>query len=255
MKPEIDIYADNPIVTLEYKIAVMQYVLSLTTADSRNLVQFRDRPAPGFSVFSPWKNVWAHNQTKNPVRDIEFDWVHSEYRIDPASKPKPPKSAQGHNPYNLTEDQVGVKDGWRLLTLEEIEHRKHSQAHAREDINMWVSFPVMSPYWAVRSYFANNKHNTYRTKQPPGFFLPKEKKRVPLTLEDFGAVTWIRQAGARQSFLVSGTQDYTGTSVGPWVCYNAYNGLSIPLKTLFDQGWEYSTDRVNWKPCYKEISE
>ena len=71
--------------------------------------------------------------------------------------------AAGHNPGKLTEAQVCVEDGWRLLAPAEIRARAST-----DDIQAWVA----DERWA--SFFSGDQRwITYRTKKPPGYFLPK----------------------------------------------------------------------------------
>ncbi len=80
----------------------------------------------------------------------------------------PSPIAPGHNPDRLTEAQVGVADGWRLLAPEEVWPGRG----ARIDLDMWSSPQGM---WLVGGSGASAVV-TYRTKQPPGFFLPQPPK-------------------------------------------------------------------------------
>lgn len=83
--------------------------------------------------------------------------------------------AGGHNPQKLTEDQVGVKDGWRTLTLEEVKARR--DAKSTVDIQCLVhSFDTASWSKGSASGCVGDELNlTYRTKKPAGFYLPKPK--------------------------------------------------------------------------------
>lgn len=116
---------------------------------------------------------------KNWLPNHSPDWAWSEgcrYRI------ARPKIAEGHNPDGLTEDQVGVQDGWRLLSVAE------ALAHK----NQWIDETQwwMSDYWSEsdswKAYDDPNETSTLRTKNPPGHYLPKPepvKKLVPWTFE------------------------------------------------------------------------
>lgn len=87
-----------------------------------------------------------------------FFWKTFRYRI------KAPKLAEGHNPDKLTEYQVGVSEGWRLLALEEIAARSTTRA-----IECWDKVE-----WNAWGYAGSDPQSTYRTKKPVGFFLPSE---------------------------------------------------------------------------------
>lgn len=80
-----------------------------------------------------------------------------------------PKIAEGNNPQKLTEDQVGVKDGWRLLTSEEVDTPRDSLI---ADIERWSDDRRS---WDNSHWSGNMRSCTYRTKKPAGFFLPKPK--------------------------------------------------------------------------------
>lgn len=64
-----------------------------------------------------------------------------------------------HNPENLTPDQYGAKEGWRLLTVEELNNRpSDSEFHSLIDISpRWCRSDLKSKYLDV---------NTYRTRTP-----------------------------------------------------------------------------------------
>lgn len=91
----------------------------------------------------------------------DFYWDRRKYRI------KASKLAEGHNPDKLTEEQVGVSDGWRLLESEEIAERVQAPS-----IDMWLS-PCHR--W-VGGTTAGSPIVTYRTKMPPGYFLTKKQE-------------------------------------------------------------------------------
>lgn len=85
----------------------------------------------------------------------------------------PSPIAPGHNPDRLTEAQVGVTEGWRLLAPEEVRDRTPvEQADASRDQAAWSGAKDGwdSGYAGLMQCF------TYRTKQPPGYFLPKLPK-------------------------------------------------------------------------------
>jgi len=79
--------------------------------------------------------------------------------------------AGGHNPQCLTNKEVGVKDGWRLLTEEEIHFRnknhKNLHSHNIEMVFIWNG--------KFKSWHKNACGNVinyiYRTKMPKDYFL------------------------------------------------------------------------------------
>ncbi len=75
--------------------------------------------------------------------------------------------AQGHNPDKLTEEQVGIKDGWRLLTEDERVERAR-QTDDSDQLQTW-SRPH---HWLTGRWNGNSQTCTYRTLKPAGFFLP-----------------------------------------------------------------------------------
>lgn len=72
--------------------------------------------------------------------------------------------AAGHNLQKLTVAQVGV--GYRLLAPEEI--HKHRSYHTA--IEMWDGRG-----WDATAWSGSTDTRTYRTTEPPGFFLPDPK--------------------------------------------------------------------------------
>jgi|GEM_PF-6930625 len=105
------------------------------------------------------------NTGPTPAGTPLFDWSFYEYRV------VRPKIAAGHNPGNLTEEQVGVSDGWRLLTQDEVAGVK------QPGVEYWSHMlrewrPIVSTVGGahVATY-------CYRTKAPAGEYLPKPKPR------------------------------------------------------------------------------
>ena len=78
--------------------------------------------------------------------------------------------AKGHNPAKLTEEQVGVEDGWRLLAEDEIDPRRGAQ----EGLECWNErHPEKCWTWNINLTWAGNStDDTYRTKRPVGHFRP-----------------------------------------------------------------------------------
>lgn len=138
--------------SLGYKIAVMQ------AAKEGQPVEFK--PKNPFST-----DAWAH------IIDPSWDWSFWGYRI------AKPNIAEGHNPDGLTEDQVGVRDGWRLLAKEEISIRREFT----RDIQGWCG----STGWDDTGWAAVNPDITFRTKKPAGHFLPKKEEPKKKTIKDW----------------------------------------------------------------------
>lgn len=95
-------------------------------------------------------------------------WVHYQ-------KPAPEKLAadvvaKGHNPLGLTNAEVGVSEGWRLLEAEELWDRVHRVGDGIEFRSR------LSVYWGD-NFLEVEKHVglgwTFRTKNPPGHYLRK----------------------------------------------------------------------------------
>lgn len=129
--------------------------------------------------FAIMKAAWGGDQVEyfgllgwQYVNGALWGWDSTDYRI---KKPTPqPKIASGHNPDNLTEDQVGVKDGWRLLGPDEILPRPYYS----HDIEAWGGIR-----WISSGFSGSVAINTYRTKKHEGYYLPKKKELKPWTFE------------------------------------------------------------------------
>ena len=69
------------------------------------------------------------------------------------------------NPSNLTDEQVGVRDGWRLLTKAEVEARNSvpNGIKCTDQIQMWF---LSSETWS-KGCDGNNPKYSYRTKLSP----------------------------------------------------------------------------------------
>lgn len=106
----IDIYADNPVVTLAYKIAVMQFALD----HGEHTVQ-----AQHIHDMDGWIHAQQSNVDGGHEEALVFNWLHWMYRINPESRPF---VMPGFNPKDLDQYKVGLPDGWRLLHIEEIGH-------------------------------------------------------------------------------------------------------------------------------------
>lgn len=82
----------------------------------------------------------------------------------------PDVRAAGHNPRGLTVAQVGA--GYRLLAEEEVIAGRRLHGGDRYAIEAWIGSG-----WDATGWAGNEAMYTYRTKQPPGFFLPAEAWR------------------------------------------------------------------------------
>ena len=109
----------------------------------------------------------------------------SEIRIKAIAFPDAPEGEEWQNPDNLTAEQVGIEDGWRLLLVSEIYHRETS---ARISGCIWM--PSLDiPRWSIygRKY-GEEKFSSYRVKasdHPVGSLKPKVEEVEPkLTIED-----------------------------------------------------------------------
>ena len=76
-----------------------------------------------------------------------------------------------------------------------------------------------------------------------------EPRRVPLTKEDFDGmpVMWVRNRDRSFESMIGAI-----TSKNVFL-NNANQGVSY--EELKEDGYQYSTDRVTWKPFWKEVSE
>jgi hypothetical protein len=153
-----------------------------------------------------------------------------------------PKIAEGHNPAQLTVDQVGVKDGWRLLSVEERHHR---------DTLHWEPGPSGIFLWKRLGNggwddgWGNGTTDTYRTKAAPGFYLPKSAPVKTLRAWTFETApkfdVWIRKKARVDISRIT----YISPSSGVQLYFN---------KALTDWAelaseYEHSMDGATWLPC------
>lgn len=114
------------------------------------------------------------------AEEPKWAWSNTRYRI------ARPKIAEGYNPDGLTENQVGVKDGWRLLSKEEL----HGQ-FADETYGVEIVLGLDDDCWeSARRCFLVPDGFTYRTKKPVGHYLPKPS---PEPAKDAFSVWWDSQ--------------------------------------------------------------
>lgn len=168
-----------------------------------------------------------------PWKPCEPSWNFYKYNYRITTSP----IAAGHNPDKLTEYQVGVKGGWRLLERDEI----YDGRGATREIQVWNG-----QEWITNACFGDEPSLAYRTQKPPGYFLPKPKERKPLGPEDFPPGTVIR---------------FPTYKTKGWFMLQAVgeDGLAtfrcgkISFHVLLQDGAERSLDGgKTWLPCYKE---
>jgi hypothetical protein len=163
-------------------IDIYNYPTAKETADPLYMPNYQ------IAVIEAFNNGAEVEATSNPcfgwcrvTRPI-WDWKNGIYRVIK------PKIAKGHNPSNLTEYQVGINEGWRLLTIEEINFRNLSNANLvfnlkkttdvqkyEQDCNFFSDTPV----------YGDGPSQTYRTKKPDGYFLKVES---PPDFNDFKSI-------------------------------------------------------------------
>ena len=112
-----------------------------------------------------------------------------------------------------------------LVAGETLEYKDHNGFH-KSSLNH-------DPKANVRVEELNNP-NIYRVRPVP--------KLIPLSREDIPPVCWIRSPNKDSMWLVT----HTGTESV------SYNFNSATYKWLFEEGYQHSTDRKNWRPCSKE---
>lgn len=86
----------------------------------------------------------------------------------------------------------------------------------------------------------------YRLRPAPP--KPPEPKRVPLDAEDFPPILWVRPADQPWNM-------YLVIEVNPSQNEVRYSQYGCTFADLMDDGFEMSTDRINWKPCSKLVKE
>jgi len=88
----------------------------------------------------------------------------------------------------------------------------------------------------------NWSHCKYRIKP--------SKKLVPLTPADIPPVCWLRtHTDFSRAYLV-------GLVAQLEVAITDYSrNERVSYDRLFETHWEYSSDRVNWRPCCKEVEQ
>lgn len=172
----------------------------------------------------------------------QWHWMEFDYRIHPKHDIAP-----GHNPDNLTVEQVG--EGWRLLDENEI-----VEGPSLVEIEVWQ---MAADAW-YKNFHGHLKDLTYRTKLsrealhklrfPPK---PPTTRRVPLGPADFPPGTLLR------------------TNLNKKECLGLVTETNNRILVAFRTAYEYhcfTTDTYGhytrsldggktWLPCYKEILE
>ncbi len=180
-----------------------------------------------------------------------FDWepcnapiweLDNEYRVKPAEFPPLPEGWTWHNPFDWTPEQFGVEDGWRPAVREvECTGGVKDGWQWTWDDGDWSE----TAKWVIHK---NEKTQAYRTKAP----LPVKPKlkRVPLSKEDFDGmpVIWIKGKNFKGLLM-----ETLVTQVGETHLYSQIS--ECDYKSLMTRGEEYSTDRKEWHPCWKEVEE
>jgi len=182
---------------------------------------------------SPWRQI------DNPG----WDWTARQYRI------RQSPIAAGHNPPNLTEDQVECDKGWRLLQEHEIKSNV-STCSNELPLNVLQMWLPEDERWDLKFRpSANDRSCTYRTLLYPADLAKydiKPKTKQPLSAADFPPGTVVCRAD---------------TMMIGWFLVLYVGGLSISIQSrstllytdLLAQ-WQYSTDQgKTWLPCYKEV--
>ena len=171
-----------------------------------------------------------------------WDWHHYKYRIYQSP------IAAGHNPHNLTEDQVECDKDWRLLEEHEI---KPSISTRRNELplnvlQMWL--PEDERWDLEFRPGGNDRSCTYRTLLYPADLAKydiKPKTKQPLTAADFPPGTVVRCSGIVDwAMVLFASPSYISVSFEHQLNY----------ERLMIGEWQYSTDGgKNWLPCYKEV--
>lgn len=196
--------------TVKGKIAVM------TAAAAGKKIERRLRDA---ALNSGLQTLWQ------PTSSLSWNWHNYDYRVAPSP------IAPGHNPDQLTEEQVEVKFGWRLLTEEEIGERPPTF-----DIQLYTARG-----WATDKVSGDVRDYTYRTRRPPGFFLPKPAPKLrPISAKDWEKypIIWVRDrmnTDRHELVHIIRPEDFGyGFNVGIFEAFKAADYL------------EWSPDRINW---------
>lgn len=169
----------------------------------------------------------------------------NDYSTNDLVEPWTSPIAAGHNPDKLTEEQVEVDKGWRLLS--EGEHEANHDVCPAE----WWYSPDARWIGAEGRWICGHGQ-TLRTKMPPGYFLPKTKKRVPCGPEDFPPGSCFKWSHWRE-------HEYSNViyrnETGIALIVSAGGGGTLTYSDLFKRdGALRSLDGgKTWLPCWKEV--
>lgn len=106
----------------------------------------------------PWPNMECYGYR------VPLSWVH------PSKRETPSPIAAGRNLHSLTEKQVEVEKGWRLLTEEEFEAQR--KAWGRHTSPLYIKYGDVkiegwvNDVWNSSRNFGHDYHVTYRTNAP-----------------------------------------------------------------------------------------
>lgn len=141
--------------------------------------------------------------------------------------------ASGHNPDNLTVDQVG--DGWWLPEWEVLEKISGDQKNAHFEI--W--FPNDPDHWSVfMTGGPTSKTCTYRTRIPRAelMALIAPKKRL-IRVEELPPVCWVKDPSSDFVWMIHGRSEDS--------CRIYIGGMIKRIRELKDD-WQWSTDLKTW---------
>lgn len=136
-------------------------VLGLAVKDNSDGCQWTAFPITGVNLYSDYPFASRLTTFQRCAR-IE--------KLDPV--------ASGHNPKGLKESEVGVSEGWRLLTKEELWLRGHQR-----DDGIEFRYGAINRWEPEFGRIGDDPSWTFRTKKPAGFYLPKPDVFKPWTLE------------------------------------------------------------------------
>lgn len=74
---------------------------------------------------------------------------------------------------------------------------------------------------------------------------PKQTKKVPMESSDYPAVFWVRRSHVDEASLV--------TYINGRGDMDSDDERNTKTPTILMYSYEYSADRLNWKPCYKTV--
>ncbi len=150
--------------------------------------------------------------------------------------------ADGHNPNQLTVQQVG--EGWRLLTRDEIEARAASPLTRDSDD---IQCLVMRDRWSGKMG-GNSLNLLYRTKLSPielaALIAPRPKVKVPLCADDLPSLCWVRWTETPDTHCLVTAVTPRAIAIAPH--HSNWLDWAYMMKAM-----EYSSDRRTWRGCWK----